>query len=573
MPNWANLMLTKQGKVLQAKAIAGSTLTITKMKLGSGIIPDGVSPEDLTDLIQPKQALGLTAISVNGGLAKIQSIVTNAELSEGYYIRECGVFANDPDVGEIMYAIMTDTSPDFLPSASSSVVISEEFSINVVTENMANITAIIDPEGIVTVANARKIAEDKVTEHNEDTEAHPNDFNLKGITIGKGNVIATKKGDLLTLLAGKGINLLSDIKNKIITIVGKSKNAWNPNEKIIAGDIRYTEDGNGPSWAYLLCKTAGNTGTVEPTLEANAIVGQEINDGSVVWTVQKVGNAQLNSSNTFTALNTFRANLAVSNGTTAGSGGRIDFGISPAAETVQARISADALGGLFYHASTNQSHVFRIGTNNNVFVIRADNTKVVFSSNNKFFATVTHDGVAKWLGNANTATKLETSRTINGVAFDGTKDIIVDSNPVGTIIAVAYTGVPEGYMHCNGAAVNRTTYVNLFNKIGTTYGAGDGSTTFNLPNTVARFLEGGIGAGTYYEAGLPNITGNISAFKSSISGAFVGSNNTNRYDGWNDNEDEYAVSTSFDASRSNSIYGASTTVQPPAMTVIYCIKY
>lgn len=295
MPNWANLMLTKQGKVLQAKAIAGSTLTITKMKLGSGIIPDGVSPEDLTDLIQPKQALGLTAISVNGGLAKIQSIVTNAELSEGYYIRECGVFANDPDVGEIMYAIMTDTSPDFLPSASSSVVISEEFSINVVTENMANITAIIDPEGIVTVANARKIAEDKVTEHNEDTEAHPNDFNLKGITIGKDSVIATKKGDLLTLLAGKGINLLSDIKNKIITIVGKSKNAWNPNEEIIAGDIRYTEDGNGPSWAYLLCKTAGTTSSVEPILEANAVVGQEINDGSVVWTVQNIRPTALDS--------------------------------------------------------------------------------------------------------------------------------------------------------------------------------------------------------------------------------------------------------------------------------------
>ena len=484
MPNWANLMLTKQGKVLQAKAIAGSTLTITKMKLGSGIIPDGVSPEDLTDLIQPKQALGLTAISVNGGLAKIQSIVTNAELSEGYYIRECGVFANDPDVGEIMYAIMTDTSPDFLPSASSSVVISEEFSINVVTENMANITAIIDPEGIVTVANARKIAEDKVTEHNEDTEAHPNDFNLKGITIGKDNVIATKKGDLLTLLAGKGINLLSDIKNKIITIVGKSKNAWNPNEEIIAGDIRYTEDGNGPSWAYLLCKTAGTTGTVEPILEANAVVGQEINDGSVVWTVQKNSNALSfagKEADLFALLNS------------------PDFKGTPTAPTAAAGTNTDQIASC------------------------------AFVSQN--------------------------------------------SIPVGTIIAVAYTGVPEGYMHCNGAAVNRTTYVNLFNKIGTTYGAGDGSTTFNLPNTVARFLEGGAGAGTYYEAGLPNITGNISAFKASISGAFVGSNNTNRYDGWNDNEDEYAVSTSFDASRSNSIYGASTTVQPPAMTVIYCIKY
>ena len=277
--------------------------------------------------------------------------------------------------------------------------------------------------------------------------------------------------------------------------------------------------------------------------------------------------------NVFTALNTFRANIAVSSGTTAGSSGSISFGISPADETVQARIGTDNLGGLFYNASTSQAHVFRIGTNNDVLSIRSDTSKMALISNKQAFATVTHTGVAKWLGNANTATKLETSRTINGVAFDGTKNIIVDSNPVGTIIAVAYTGVPEGYMHCNGAAVNRTTYVNLFNKIGTTYGAGDGSTTFNLPNTVARFLEGGIGAGTYYEAGLPNITGNISAFKSSISGAFVGSNNTNRYDGWNDNEDEYAVSTSFDASRSSAIYGASTTVQPPAMTVIYCIKY
>lgn len=277
--------------------------------------------------------------------------------------------------------------------------------------------------------------------------------------------------------------------------------------------------------------------------------------------------------NVFTALNAFRANIAVSNGTAAGSGGSISFGVSPADETVQARISADNLGGLFYHTSTGQPHVFRIGPNNDVLSIRADTLKMALSSNNNAFAIVTHAGVAKWLGNANTATKLETARTINGVAFDGTQDIIVGSNPVGTIIAVAYTGVPEGYLHSNGAAVSRTTYANLFSKIGTTYGAGDGSTTFNLPNTVARFLEGGAGAGTYYEAGLPNITGNISAFKSSISGAFVGSNNTNGYDGWVDNQDEYAVSTSFDASRSNRIYGASTTVQPPAMTVIYCIKY
>lgn len=161
------------------------------------------------------------------------------------------------------------------------------------------------------------------------------------------------------------------------------------------------------------------------------------------------GYAQLNSANTFTASNTFRANIIVSNGTAAGSSGSINFGIPPTNETVQARIGTDNLGGLFYHASTNQPHVFRVGTNNNVFVIRDDDTKVAFSSNNNFFATVTHDGVAKWLGNANTATKLQTARTINGVAFDGTKDITIEAGGGGDVTA---------------AGDNNFTGTNTFNK-------------------------------------------------------------------------------------------------------------
>lgn len=161
------------------------------------------------------------------------------------------------------------------------------------------------------------------------------------------------------------------------------------------------------------------------------------------------GYAQLNSANTFTALNTFRANIAVSNGTTAGSSGSIFFGISPADETIQARISTDKLGGFFYHASTNQPHVFRIGTNNDVLSIRDDTSKVALISNNKAFATVTHEGVANWLGNANTATKLKTARTINGVAFDGTQDITIEASGGGDVTA---------------AGDNNFTGTNTFNK-------------------------------------------------------------------------------------------------------------
>ena len=149
------------------------------------------------------------------------------------------------------------------------------------------------------------------------------------------------------------------------------------------------------------------------------------------------GYAQLNLANTFTALNAFGANIAVSYGTAAGSSGSISLGISPAGEPVQARIGTDNLGGLFYHASTNQPHVFRVGRNNDVLSIRDDTSKMTLISNDKAFATVTHEGVAKWLGNANTATKLETARTINGVAFDGTKDITIEAGGGGGDVTAA----------------------------------------------------------------------------------------------------------------------------------------
>jgi microcystin-dependent protein len=64
--------------------------------------------------------------------------------------------------------------------------------------------------------------------------------------------------------------------------------------------------------------------------------------------------------------------------------------------------------------------------------------------------------------------------------------------PVGSIQALAYVpGAPiSGWLYCNGDAVSRSTYANLFAAIGTTYGVGDGSTTFNLPDLRGVFLRG-----------------------------------------------------------------------------------
>ena len=150
------------------------------------------------------------------------------------------------------------------------------------------------------------------------------------------------------------------------------------------------------------------------------------------------GYAQLNSANTFTALNTFRANIAVSSGTTAGSQGQIILGNKPQSATVQANIISSTTGALNYIATENAGHYFRIGNATASTSITTNDSETAILSHNAFeFARITNVGVAKWLGNANTATKLETSRTINGVAFDGTKDITIEAGGGGGDVTAA----------------------------------------------------------------------------------------------------------------------------------------
>lgn len=141
----------------------------------------------------------------------------------------------------------------------------------------------------------------------------------------------------------------------------------------------------------------------------------------------------LNQANTYTALNTFRANIAVSNGTAAGSQGQVIFGVKPSTATVQANIIASTTGALNYVATESTGHYFKIGKNTASTSITTNDSETAILSHNAFeFARITNAGVAKWLGNANTATKLATARTITANlasstagSFDGSANITV----------------------------------------------------------------------------------------------------------------------------------------------------
>ena len=150
--------------------------------------------------------------------------------------------------------------------------------------------------------------------------------------------------------------------------------------------------------------------------------------------------------------------------------------------------------------------------------------------------------------------------------------------PVGTVIWSANPAVPSGYLPCNGAAVGRATYPELFAAIGTTYGSGDGPTTFNLPNLMGKVPWGSSSqVGTEIEAGLPNIKGELQGISRMDNNAkgngvlqwkFINYNTATA-----PTSGPAARDIVFDASIASPIYGKSSTVQPPALCLLPCIRY
>lgn len=165
-----------------------------------------------------------------------------------------------------------------------------------------------------------------------------------------------------------------------------------------------------------------------------------------------------------------------------------------------------------------------------------------------------------------------------------TKEDIEKNVPVGSIIISASNSNLDGFLICNGAAISRETYSNLFAAIGTTYGSGDGSTTFNVPNLTDKFIQGSGTAGSVKNAGLPNITGAFSSAKqlnvnfnfATTQGAFYSRGQfgeSNSIIVPSASSSNHQALAGFDASRSSPIYGNSSSVQPPALTMRYYIKY
>lgn len=151
MANWSGGVLTAAGRALQLKVESGTKLELTKIKLGDGN-ETSAEVDGLTDLISAKAELAISAVKVSNGLCKVTGVILTTNVEEGFYSREWGLFAKDPDAGEILYMISLDSNPDYIPPKSAELKASATYAMNIAVQNASAIKVTVDPAGLVTNA-------------------------------------------------------------------------------------------------------------------------------------------------------------------------------------------------------------------------------------------------------------------------------------------------------------------------------------------------------------------------------------------------------------------------------------
>ena len=144
MAKFNGFILTEKGRELLAKGLSGETITFTKMAIGDGT--SLTSERERTALVNQITTLPILNINAKGnGTCEISALLTNKSVTTGFYIKELGIFAHGNDNVEVLYAYNISTSPDFVPPFSANNVVEIEYVDTIIVDQVANITAVIDP--------------------------------------------------------------------------------------------------------------------------------------------------------------------------------------------------------------------------------------------------------------------------------------------------------------------------------------------------------------------------------------------------------------------------------------------
>ncbi|UHA74452.1 tail fiber protein [Paenibacillus sp. 481] len=160
--------LTQKGRNLHAKAQTGVQLRYTRFALGDGQL--GTSdPISLNRLISEKKSLGVAKLALQGeGKAVVGTVITNKDIVAGFYLREIGIFAQDPTEGEILYAYANSgQTAEFLPPGGGPDVIEKALDAILIINGATNVVATIDASLVWAKPEEIAAAEIRVKQYTE----------------------------------------------------------------------------------------------------------------------------------------------------------------------------------------------------------------------------------------------------------------------------------------------------------------------------------------------------------------------------------------------------------------------
>lgn len=145
MSTFGGLILTNRGRNLQSKAQAGITLQYTRIGVGDGHL-GSTSILDLNNLVNEVMSLDITKLKVLGdGRAVIGTVLSNQNMTEGFYFREIGLFAEDPDLGEVLYCYgNAGELAEYISAGGGTDIIEKSIDIQTIVGNAENISAVIN---------------------------------------------------------------------------------------------------------------------------------------------------------------------------------------------------------------------------------------------------------------------------------------------------------------------------------------------------------------------------------------------------------------------------------------------
>lgn len=236
MSEFRQLIITNKGQSLMAKLIAGkANVTFTKVAASATTYNDSQIPA-LTALSNIKQQVAVSKVTrINSVAVQVDAAMENSALTTGYYMNSIGLYANDPDDGEILYAVAGANVGAYMPPYNGITVSGAYLKLVTTVSNASNVSMTVDPAAVATVGDINAL-QAEIT----DIQSYIGytDADIYGVEV-------DFKNKKFTRLAGAVGKTPGDAFNSVKAFGGRRRCNVTDEGKVVAyfGDAGYSETG------------------------------------------------------------------------------------------------------------------------------------------------------------------------------------------------------------------------------------------------------------------------------------------------------------------------------------------